>query len=237
LKTKNNKITIAIDGFSSTGKSTVAKRLAKELGYIYVDTGAMYRAVTFYALEHKMISAESFDKNALIASLDKIEIKFQFNKKLGFSEMYLNGTNIENEIRGIRVSSFVSPVATISAVRRFLVEKQREMGVDKGIVMDGRDIGSVVFPNAALKIFLTADPKIRAERRLLEMQEKGLKADFKAILKNVEERDRIDSTRADSPLIKVEDAILIDASNIDKEEQFQLILAHAQQAISLQQKQ
>lgn len=228
----NRKITIAIDGFSSTGKSTVAKRLAKELGYIYVDTGAMYRAVTYFALEKNFISDKHFDKKALINSLDEIEIAFIFNPKLGFSEVFLNGSNIEKEIRGIRVSSFVSPVATVSAVRKFLVEKQRKMGEKKAVVMDGRDIGSVVFPNAELKIFLTADPKIRAERRLLEMQEKGLEADFEAILKNVEERDKIDSSREDSPLKKVADAILIDASHINKEEQFELVMKHAMQAIN-----
>ena len=222
-----HKITIAIDGFSSTGKSTVAKRLAKELGYIYVDTGAMYRAVTYFALEEGFISDKHFDKEALIDHLDKIDIQFVFNKELKFSEVFLNGNNIEKEIRGIRVSSFVSPVATVSAVRKFLVKKQRKMGDNKAVVMDGRDIGSVVFPNAELKIFLTADPKIRAERRLLEMQEKGLKADFDAILKNVEERDRIDSTREDSPLMKVADAVLIDASYINKEEQFELVMQHA----------
>ena len=227
-----HKITIAIDGFSSTGKSTVAKRLAKELGYIYVDTGAMYRAVTYFALEKNFISDKHFDKEALINSLDKIEIEFIFNPKLGFSEVFLNGSNIEKEIRGIRVSSFVSPVATVSAVRKFLVKKQRKMGDNKAVVMDGRDIGSVVFPNAELKIFLTAAPKIRAERRLLEMQEKGLEADFEAILKNVEERDKIDSTREDSPLIKVADSILIDASYINKEEQFELVMKHAIQAIN-----
>ncbi len=224
---QDKKITIAIDGFSSTGKSTVAKEMAKRLGYIYVDTGAMYRAVTYYALKKGYIDTSHFDKAALISDLHQIKISFRFNSSLGFSEVYLNGENIEKNIRDIEVSSFVSPVATVSEVRRFLVEKQREMGKNKAVVMDGRDIGSVVFPDAELKFFITADPKVRAERRLLEMQEKGLVTSFEEILKNVEERDRIDSTREDSPLIKVDDAILIDASHINKEEQFELMMHHA----------
>jgi len=229
---KVSTITIAIDGFSSTGKSTVAKELAKDLGYIYVDSGAMYRAVTLYALENKFISKTTFNKKALIKKLSKISLEFIFNKKAGFAEIFLNGKNVEKAIRSIRVSNFVSHVSTVSEVREYLVKIQRNIGKKKGVVMDGRDIGSVVFPNAELKIFLTADPKIRAERRLLEFQEKGIEADFNEIYKNVVERDKIDSTRAISPLIKVADAIEIDATNINKEEQFQIVLELARKAIS-----
>jgi len=230
---KPKKITIAIDGFSSTGKSTVAKRLAKTLSYVYIDTGAMYRAVTYFALKQKLIDTQHFDKEALVDNLKNIDLSFCFNDKLGFSEMYLNGKNIEKNIRGIRVSNFVSRVAAVSAVRKHLVSLQRQMGKNKAVVMDGRDIGSVVFPDAELKFFLTADAKIRAERRLLEMQEKGITTTFEEVLKNVEDRDRIDSTRQDSPLIKVADAILIDASYISKEEQFQLLLDHATKVIAV----
>jgi len=225
------KITIAIDGFSSTGKSTVAKKLAKELGYIYVDTGAMYRAITLYAIQNKFIGNAYFKKDVLIKSLPNILIAFVFNKDLGFAEMFLNHNNVENAIRTIEVSNYVSQVAEVSAVRKYLVELQRQMGKNKGVVMDGRDIGSVVFPNAELKIFLTADPKIRANRRLLEMNEKGELVDFDTIYKNIIDRDQIDSNRLDSPLIIVDDAIEIDASNINKEEQFTKILGLAHKVI------
>ena len=225
------KITIAIDGFSSTGKSTVAKRLSKELAYIYIDTGAMYRAVTLYAMDHGFISDKNFDKQALINSLNQINLTFTYNQSLGFAEIYLNGNKVENEIRTLKVSNLVSPVATVSEVRKYLVKIQRKLGNDKGVVMDGRDIGSVVFPDAELKIFLTADAKIRAERRLIELKEKGFEGNFDEILKNVKDRDRIDSSRADSPLMMVDDAIEIDVSYIDREEQFQKVLALANKAI------
>jgi len=232
LKNIQKDITIAIDGFSATGKSTVAKRLAKTLKYVYVDTGAMYRAVTYFALENNFIGEDFFHKDALILKLSSINLLFKFNVELGFSEIYLNDKNIEEPIRGVRVSSFVSDVAAVPEVRKFLVAMQRKMGKNKAIVMDGRDIGSVVFPNAELKIFLTADAKIRAERRLLEMQEKGIKATLEEILTNVEKRDKIDSTRDDSPLVQVEDAVLIDVSYITKEEQFHLVYSYAVDAIS-----
>jgi len=225
------KITIAIDGFSSTGKSTVAKQLAKELGYVYVDTGAMYRAITLYAIQHNMIGQGFFDQSLLIKSLPEIQLAFKFNEKLGFGEMYLNENNVEKEIRSLQVSDFVSLVAEVSEVRSYLVKLQREMGKNKAVVMDGRDIGSVVFPDAELKVFLIADPKIRAERRLLEMKEKGDYVDFESIYSNIVERDKIDSTRSDSPLVKVSDAIEVDASNINKEEQFSRILQLAHKAI------
>jgi len=220
----NKKITIAIDGFSSTGKSTLAKELAKHLGYVYVDTGAMYRAVAFFAMQKKYIGKDFFDKEALIKSLPDIKLDFKFNSELGYAEMYLNGINVEKEIRTIEVSNFVSLIAEISEVRSKLVEQQKEMGKNKGIVMDGRDIGTIVFPDADLKIFMTASPMTRAERRYKELQKKGDDVTFDAVLKNVEERDYIDTHREDSPLVKANDAIEFDNSNISKQEQFQKVL-------------
>jgi cytidylate kinase len=220
----NKKITIAIDGFSSTGKSTLAKQLANHLGYIYVDTGAMYRAVTFFAMQNGYINAESFDKQTLINSLPDIKLQFKFNADLGFAEMYLNDVNVETEIRTIEVSSFVSKVAEVSEVRAKLVEQQKEMGKDKGIVMDGRDIGTVVFPNAELKIFMTASATTRAQRRYDELVAKGDTVTFEEVLANVEERDYIDTHREDSPLVMAEDAIEIDNSHLNREEQFKLVL-------------
>jgi cytidylate kinase len=220
----NKKITIAIDGFSSTGKSTLAKELAKHLGYVYVDTGAMYRAVAFFAMQKGYIGKAFFDKDSLIKSLKDIKLTFNFNADLGFAEMYLNDINVETEIRTIEVSSYVSKVAEISEVRSKLVEQQQEMGKNKGIVMDGRDIGTIVFPDAELKIFMTASPLIRAERRFNELQKKGDKVTFDEVLKNVEERDYIDTHREDSPLVKASDAIEFDNSNISEEEQFAKVL-------------
>jgi cytidylate kinase len=220
----NKKITIAIDGFSSTGKSTLAKQLANHLGYIYVDTGAMYRAVTFFAMQNGYINADSFDKQTLINSLPNIKLQFKFNADLGFGEMYLNDVNVETEIRTIEVSSFVSKVAEVSEVRAKLVEQQKEMGKDKGIVMDGRDIGTVVFPNAELKIFMTASATTRAQRRYDELVAKGDTVTFEEVLANVEERDYIDTHREDSPLVMAEDAIEIDNSHMNREEQFKLVL-------------
>jgi cytidylate kinase len=220
----NKKITIAIDGFSSTGKSTLAKELAKHLGYVYVDTGAMYRAVALFAMQKGFIGKDFFDKQSLINSLPYIKLVFKFNADLGFAEMYLNDVNVETEIRTIEVSSYVSKVAEISEVRSMLVEQQKQMGKDKGIVMDGRDIGTVVFPDAELKIFMTASSKTRAERRFKELQRKGDKVTFDEVLKNVEERDYIDTHREDSPLVKATDAIEFDNSNISKEEQFEKVL-------------
>ncbi|GAA4946587.1 (d)CMP kinase [Algibacter agarivorans] len=226
-----NKITIAIDGFSSTGKSTVAKQLAKHLGYVYVDTGAMYRAVTFYAMQNGLISAVDFNKEALIYQLPNIEITFKFNEALGFAEVYLNGVNIEKEIRNLEVSSYVSKVAAISEVRQKLVEQQKKMGQDKGVVMDGRDIGTVVFPDAKLKLFMTASAETRAKRRYQELIERGDKVDYKDVLQNVQERDYIDSNRKDSPLVKAKDAIEIDNSHMTLDEQFNKILQLAKMTI------
>jgi cytidylate kinase len=225
----NKKITIAIDGFSSTGKSTLAKQLAKHLGYVYVDTGAMYRAVTFFAMQHGYITDGFFDKESLINSLLFINLQFHFNSELGFGEMYLNEVNVENEIRTIEVSSFVSKIAEVSEVRSKLVEQQQQMGKGKGIVMDGRDIGTVVFPDAELKIFMTASSKTRAQRRYDELKEKGHDVSYEAVLKNVEERDYIDTHRDDSPLVKDENAYEIDNSLLSKEEQFAKVLALANQ--------
>ncbi len=218
------KITIAIDGFSSTGKSTLAKQLAKHLGYIYIDTGAMYRAVALFAMQKKLISFNYFDKIGLVNQLKNIELEFKFNYNLGFAEMYLNGQNVEKEIRSIEVSSFVSKVAEISEVRSKLVEQQQEMGKNKAIVMDGRDIGTVVFPAAELKIFMTASVANRAQRRFDELQQKGDAVTYEEVLKNVEDRDYIDTHREDSPLVMAEDAVEIDNSNLSREEQFQVVM-------------
>ncbi len=217
-------ITIAIDGFSSTGKSTLAKQLAKELAYVYVDTGAMYRAVAFFAMNNNFIKADFFDKKALIDSLPKIQLEFRYNADLGFAEMYLNGENVEKQIRTIEVSSFVSKVAEVSEVRSKLVEQQQEMGTNKAIVMDGRDIGTVVFPTAELKIFMTASAETRAQRRFDELQQKGDNVSYEDVLKNVVERDYIDTHREDSPLVIADDAIEIDNSYLNKEEQFAAVL-------------
>lgn len=218
------KITIAIDGFSSTGKSTLAKQLANELAYVYVDTGAMYRAVTFFAMNNNLIRSDFFDKKALIDSLPEIQLDFKFNPDLGFAEMYLNGENVEKQIRTIEVSNFVSKVAEVSEVRSKLVEQQQEMGKNKAIVMDGRDIGTVVFPDAELKIFMTASAETRAQRRFDELQQKGDNVSYEDVLKNVVERDYIDTHREDSPLIIAEDAIEIDNSYLSREEQFAAVL-------------
>ena len=218
------KITIAIDGFSSTGKSTLAKQLAKELEYVYVDTGAMYRAVAYFAMQHNLIEADFFKKEALIEALSDIKLEFKFNSDLGFAEMYLNGENVEKQIRTIEVSNFVSKVAAVSEVRSKLVEQQQEMGTNKAIVMDGRDIGTVVFPNAELKIFMTASAETRAQRRFDELQQKGDNVSYEEVLKNVVDRDYMDTHREDSPLVIADDAIEIDNSYLNKEEQFTAVL-------------
>lgn len=218
------KITIAIDGFSSTGKSTLAKQLAKELEYVYVDTGAMYRAVAYFAMQHNLIEADFFKKEALVEALSDIKLEFKFNSDLGFAEMYLNGENVEKQIRTIEVSNFVSKVAAVSEVRSKLVEQQQEMGTNKAIVMDGRDIGTVVFPNAELKIFMTASAETRAQRRFDELQQKGDNVSYEEVLKNVVDRDYMDTHREDSPLVIADDAIEIDNSYLNKEEQFAAVL-------------
>ena len=219
----NNKITIAIDGFSSTGKSTIAKLIAKKYNFIYVDTGAMYRAVALFAMQNNFITNDFMDQTNLIKNLKEITLSFQFNMNLGFAEMFLNNVNVEKEIRTLEVSQFVSKIATISEVRKKLVSEQQEMGKQGGIVMDGRDIGTVVFPNAHLKLFMTASADKRATRRYKELIAIGDNVSFKDILFNVQERDRIDSTRKDSPLIMADDAIEFDNSDMGITEQFDKI--------------
>lgn len=220
----SRKITIAIDGFSSTGKSTVAKQIAKYLGYIYVDSGAMYRAVTYYAMKHGFVDNNHFNVDGLVSNLKNIKISFKFNKDVGFAEVYLNNINIENEIRTLEVSGFVSKVAAISEVRQLLVKQQQKLGKDKGVVMDGRDIGTVVFRDAELKLFMTASAETRAKRRYKELIERGENVSYKEVLHNVQERDYVDSNREDSPLVKAKDAIEIDNSNMGLQEQFDKIL-------------
>ena len=217
------KITIAIDGFSSTGKSTIAKLVAKKYNFIYVDTGAMYRAVSLFAMEHNFIGEDFIDKAGLITKLKDITLSFHFNKVAGFAEMFLNQRNIEKEIRTLEVSQYVSRIATISEVRRKLVLEQQEMGKLGGIVMDGRDIGTVVFPEADLKLFMTASADKRATRRYKELIEKGDNVSYEDILFNVQERDRIDSTREDSPLVMADDAIEFDNSDMGITAQFNQI--------------
>ncbi len=221
----SKKITIAIDGFSSTGKSTIAKQLANQLGYVYVDSGAMYRAMTLFAMNHGYVSTDHFDVSSLIQHLDNAHLKFEYNPTLGFAEMYLNDENVEKEIRTLSVSNLVSQVAATSAVRKKLVAIQKEMGKNKGVVMDGRDIGTVVFTDAELKLFMTSSAETRAQRRYDELIEKGQQVSYDAVYQNVVERDRVDTTRKDSPLVKAKDAIEIDNSDLTKEAQFQLILS------------
>jgi len=226
------KIIIAIDGFSSTGKSTLAKQLAKHLGYVYVDTGAMYRAVALFAMQNNYIGKDFLDKEKLINSLSSIRLHFVFNSELGFAEMYLNDVNVEKEIRTLEVSGFVSTVAAISEVRHKLVEQQQEMGKEKGIVMDGRDIGTVVFPKAELKVFMTAGADTRAQRRFDELQAKGDSVTYEEVLKNVVDRDYIDTHREDSPLVMADDAIEIDNSYLNKKEQFDAVLELVNEVIN-----
>ncbi len=217
------KITIAIDGFSSTGKSTIAKLIAKKYNYIYVDTGAMYRAVTLFAKQHNLVGENFLKKDSLISNLSNISLHFKFNENLGFAEIFLNSKNVEQEIRNLEISQLVSKVAAISEVRKKLVAEQQLMGKNGGIVMDGRDIGTVVFPNADLKLFMTASADKRAKRRYKELVERGDQVRFDEILFNVQERDRLDSTRKDSPLVKADDAIEFDNSDMSIDEQFKKI--------------
>ena len=226
------KIIIAIDGFSSTGKSTLAKQLAKQLGYVFVDTGAMYRAIAWYAIQNKCITPTEFNKELLVKNLPSISLHFEFNEELGYAEMYLNNQNVEKEIRTIEVSSFVSKIAEISEVRAKLVQQQQLMGVNKAIVMDGRDIGTVVFPDAELKIFMTASAETRAQRRFDELSQKGDDVSYEDVLKNVQERDYIDTHREDSPLVIANDAIEIDNSYLSREEQFKIVLELVEEIIN-----
>lgn len=225
------KIIIAIDGYSSCGKSTMAKDLAREIGYIYVDTGAMYRAVTHYALQHGLFDTDgNIDADNLESKMKEIEINFKFNAEAGRPDTYLNGTLVEKDIRTMEVSSHVSVVAALPFVREAMVAQQQKMGQEKGIVMDGRDIGTTVFPNAELKIFVTASAEVRAQRRYDELQAKGMEGKYEDILKNVQERDYIDSHREVSPLRKADDALLLDNSNMTIAEQKQWLMERYEEA-------
>jgi cytidylate kinase len=227
------KIIIAIDGFSSCGKSTMAKDLAREIGYVYVDTGAMYRAVTLYALRNNLFNSDNTVKvDELEQQMKNITISFKFNTETGRPDTYLNGELVEKEIRSLEVSSHVSPIAAVPFVRTAMVAQQQRMGESKGIVMDGRDIGTTVFPQAELKIFVTASAEVRAQRRYDELQAKGMPADYADILKNVEERDYIDSHREVSPLRKADDAIELDNSHMTIPEQKAWLMEKYQVATS-----
>lgn len=220
------KITIAIDGYSSCGKSTMAKDLAREISYVYVDTGAMYRAVTLYALQNGLFGEDgSLDAEQLQIEMERIQVTFKLNAETGRPETYLNDELVERDIRTMSVSSHVSVVAALPFVREALVRQQQRMGEDKGIVMDGRDIGTVVFPDAELKIFVTASPEVRAQRRYDELKQKGIAADYEDILHNVEQRDYLDTHREVSPLRQASDALLLDNSRLTIDEQKQWLLS------------
>lgn len=226
------KITIAIDGYSSCGKSTMAKDLAREIGYVYVDTGAMYRSVTLYALRHNLFNADgSVREDELRQEMGNIHITFKLNPETGRPDTYLNGELVENDIRSLEVSNHVSPIAAITFVRHALVAQQQQMGKEKGIVMDGRDIGTTVFPDAELKVFVTASAQVRAQRRFDELQAKGMPADFSDILKNVQERDYIDTHRETSPLKKADDALELDNSHLTIAEQKAWLLAQYERTV------
>ena len=217
----SKKIVIAVDGFSSCGKSTFAKLVAARLGYIFIDTGAMYRAVTLYALENGAIQNGILDEEVLVGLLDNIDISFRFNPERGASDIYVNDVWVEGKIRTIEVSNLVSAVSAVGEVRKRLVALQQRMGRDKGVVMDGRDIGTVVFPNAELKIFMTADPEVRAERRYAELLAKGEQVSKEEIVENIRQRDHLDQTRAISPLRKADDAIVLDNGGMTLEEEME----------------
>ena len=218
------KIIIAIDGLSSTGKSTLAKQIAKQLNYIYVDSGAMYRAVALYALQKKLIVGEEFNKLKMIEALPSVKVSFVYNKKLNISDVYLNDVKVNQAIRSMEVSNVVSVVAAIPQVRQQLVKLQQQMGIQKGVVMDGRDIGSVVFPNADLKLYMTANAGTRAKRRYDELLTSNSNLSLQEVLDNINLRDHLDSTRKDSPLLKSNDAIEFDNSQLSKEQQLEQIM-------------
>lgn len=227
----SNKITIAIDGFSACGKSTLARELAKELDYTFIDSGAMYRGVTLFALRNGFASTDGIQQKEIVESLDKIVLKFKRNED-GTRHLYLNGEDVEAEIRNKPVSDLVSPVSAIKEVRSFLVAQQQDMGKKGGIVMDGRDIGTVVFPEAELKLFITANISVRVDRRLKELKERGINSSEQEVRDNLTQRDYIDSTRAESPLKQAEDAIVIDNSSLNKDEQLQIALNLVNQQLS-----
>ena len=224
MELSNKKIIIALDGFSSCGKSTFAKSIAQRLGYIFIDTGAMYRAVTLYSLEHGAIRSGMIDEEAVIKLLPEMSVAFRFNPERGASDIYVNGDRVEGKIRTIEVSNCVSGVSAIPIVREKLVALQQEMGRQKGVVMDGRDIGTTVFPSAEIKLFMTADPKVRAQRRYDELTAKGDKVSFDEVLENVISRDNADMNRSVSPLRKADDAIVLDNSYMTVEEQMEWFL-------------
>jgi cytidylate kinase len=226
-----HKIIVAIDGHSSCGKSTIARALAVRFGYVFIDSGAMYRAVTLFALRRNLISDHGVNREELISLLPEIQIEFKYNPASQKSDMYLNGENVEEEIRQLLVSQNVSPVATIAEVRQAMVRLQQEVGRKKGIVMDGRDIGTVVFPDAELKFFVTASAEIRAKRRFDELSAKGETVSFEEILENIQERDRIDSTRAASPLRKADDALVLDNSFMTQEEQLEWVIGRVEECL------
>lgn len=225
------KINIAIDGYSSCGKSTLAKAMAKELNYLYIDSGAMYRAVALFALRQNIIRNGDLNNEKLLSQLDGIYITFKFSTESGQFETYLNGKNVEKEIRSMQVSKYVSLIAAVPEVRRKLVRLQQRMAETKGVVMDGRDIGTVVLPEAELKFFMTADPEVRARRRYDELIAKGMEATFEEVLENIRTRDHIDSTRAADPLRQADDALIVDNSNLTIDEQFTYIMGHVHKAL------
>ena len=232
MKNQTQKIVIAIDGFSSCGKSTFAKAIAARLGYIFIDTGAMYRAVTLYALEQGAILDGKVDEAAVVALLPEVNISFRFNAERGASDVYVNGELAEGKIRSIEVSNCVSSVSSIREVREKLVAMQQQMGRERGVVMDGRDIGTVVFPDAELKIFMTAEPKVRAERRYAELTAKGDKVTMEEILENVISRDKADMERTISPLRQAEDAVVLDNSYMTVEEQMAWFMEHYEKIVN-----
>ncbi|MGB0805690.1 MAG: (d)CMP kinase [Salibacteraceae bacterium] len=218
-----SKINIAIDGFSSCGKSTLAKQLAQQIGYVYVDSGAMYRAVTLFAMRNDYFTGLDLDPSKLISALNQVDVRLSYDSSTQSQITFLNGENVEEEIRKMPVSQRVSQVAVVKEVRERMVFLQQQMALDKGVVMDGRDIGTVVMPNAELKIFMTASPEVRAQRRLDELASKGEKVSFDEVIENLKHRDHIDQTREESPLRQAEDARILDNSNITREEQLELV--------------
>ena len=220
----NKKINIAVDGFSSCGKSTLAKQLAQHLQYIYLDTGAMYRTVTLYAMNNNIISTSHFNKKELIEKLDEINISFKYNEQTKASDAYLNGENVENKIRSIEVSNLVSEISQIKEVRQKMVALQQEIAKNKGVVMDGRDIGTVVIPDAEIKLFMTASAEIRAQRRYDELKAKGEDVSYQEIYENITKRDYLDQNREESPLMQADDAIVLDNSKYTIQEQFDFVL-------------
>ncbi len=227
-----NRITIAIDGFSSCGKSTLAKQLAAHLGYAYIDSGAMYRAVALYVIDNGLVREGKLDREGLLEVLPSLEIRFKHDPETGKSETWLNGRNVEGRIRGMEVSRYVTLVSPVPEVRAKLVALQQAFGEQKGVVMDGRDIGTVVFPDAEVKLYMTARPEVRAQRRYQELKAKGVEVDYPSVLENIERRDLDDTTRAADPLIKADDAVEIDNSDISREEQFQQAMAIVKGALA-----